>query len=124
MDDLIIYLDYAQIIDDTISKDKHKLKEEVSFEKDISNIENEISKITLVMDTLFRKYTEGLVDENQLHTMNKMYSDQLNNLTNTMEAIRRSKKLKNKSHLLFEKYKKEIEQIKYRRSSRLCGSLR
>ncbi|MGE7608937.1 recombinase family protein [Peribacillus frigoritolerans] len=113
LDNLLIYLDDDQIINDTVSRDKHKLKEEASFEKDISNIEHEISKITLVMDTLFRKYTEGLVDENQLHTMNKMYSDQLNNLTYTMEAIRRSKKLKNKSHILFEKYKEEIEQIKF-----------
>ncbi|MDM5306374.1 recombinase family protein [Peribacillus frigoritolerans] len=113
LDDLIIYLDHDQIIDDTISKDKHKLKEEVSFEKDLSNIENEISKITIVMDTLFRKYTEGLVDENQLHTMNKMYSDQLNNLTNMMKTIRESKKLNIKPQILFEKYKKEIEQIKF-----------
>ncbi|MCK1983192.1 MULTISPECIES: hypothetical protein [Peribacillus] len=113
LDNLSLYLDDDQIINETVSKDKHKLKVEASLKNDISKIENEISKITLVMDTLFRKYTEGLVDENQLHTMNKMYSNQLNNLTNSMEAIRRSKNLHNKSDVLLEKYRTELQQIKF-----------
>ncbi len=110
IDDLKTFLDNDELIDDLSEKVNLNSDREILIEK-CNKIENEITKITNLMDSLLRKNLEGVINDTQFKIMNSNYSDRLSILTNELESIKISILESNDENLKLNKFKSNLKDL-------------